>query len=210
MQKYMVIMMRNIRLDASLLRHIDDKIDADNKSKMNLFKKSLKYLKPSCIEFLILLFIGLMLLLLLLQISWISIDVVNNIIVTFNSCLYTIVTIIITAYAIFQALIGKKMIEILYTYKDNEGKNYLFEGYQLHFFGVVVIYIITIVFSLLFYSMNILFKEYNFFSKDFIALGISVYIVWSMYLIIEVIACVHDLYNIISINALEKILYEDS
>ncbi|KMK69400.1 hypothetical protein ACJ64_15415 [Bacillus safensis] len=108
-----------------------------------LFKNSLDHFKitKSRMRFLVIVFVGLFLLLKLILFKFTSaVEIISDLTVNVNTIIIPVFAIIVTAYAIFQALVSDRTMITLVTVKHQD-KGSKFEVYNLYFYGVAVSYL---------------------------------------------------------------------
>ena len=136
-----------------------------------------------------------------------TIEILNEIIKTSNDILITIFGVIFTGYALFQALINKKTLEVLFLNKGK--KEILFDEYNLFFFEFIIIYLLVIVFNYIIYlfltiiglGYSNLLVEFNNLIIIIFAICISLYITIIISLIIEVKSFIFNLFQCFNLSA---------
>lgn len=136
-----------------------------------------------------------------------AIDIISDLTVNLNAIVIPIFAVIITGYAIFQALgNGNTMITLL-TVKHNE-KYSKFAIYNLYFFGIACCYLILIIINfILMFIFKYMPSDWSipYFtekSNEFISsILISAYLIVILYLIIEVKSFIFNLFQVFITNA---------
>jgi len=173
------------------------------KASLGLFKISKKRMK-----FLFVVFVGLFLFLKLILFKATSaIEIVSDLTVNVNTVIIPVFAIIVTAYAIFQALASDHTMITLITV-NHQDKGSKFKIYNLYFFGVAVSYLILIVLNFL---LMVIFKylpidwHLAFWSKEtnelISALLISFYITLILNFLVEMKSVIYNLFQVFITHA---------
>lgn len=123
-----------------------------------------------------------------------------------NGILLAIIALMITGYSIFQALSGNKFVELCYKSKEKNSQNNVYSSYQLNFFTIIIIYIVTLIINTFSYFMIQLIDVGEFFDRGIKLLLIDLYMVWILYLLIELCYFVYNIYKIINIVSLDILM----
>ncbi|MFE4814585.1 hypothetical protein ACFQ9Y_26315 [Peribacillus simplex] len=181
----------------------------EKKSSSELIKEGLRFTFPTKGRS-VFLFIFLLVIFLLYHSFFIENgDVIKNylgLVKEINEIVIPTFAVIITGYAIFQALANGTALITLITV--DEGEKTKFEIYNKFFFGISILYLFIIVFNLLIYiifsnvpsdwSIPFFTSKTN---NTLAALLISLYIVFIIHSLIELKSFVYNLYQCFKINA---------
>ncbi|MCY7913499.1 MULTISPECIES: hypothetical protein [Bacillus] len=173
------------------------------KASLGLFKNSKNRLK-----LLFIVLVGLFLFLKLILFKATSaIEIISDLTVNVNTIIIPVFAIIVTAYAIFQALVSDQTMITLITV-NHEDKGSKFKVYNLYFFGVAVSYLFLIILNFL---LMFIFKYMpthwyiTFWSKDtneyISAFLISLYISLVLYFLVEMKSVIYNLFQVFVTHA---------
>ncbi|MCW4364004.1 hypothetical protein [Bacillus paralicheniformis] len=173
------------------------------KVSLGLFKNSKKRLK-----LLFIVLVGLFLFLKLILFKATSaIEIISDLTVNVNTIIIPVFAIIVTAYAIFQALVSDQTMITLITVNHGD-KGSKFKVYNLYFFGVAVSYLFLIILNFL---LMFIFKYMpthwyiTFWSKDtneyISAFLISLYISLVLYFLVEMKSVIYNLFQVFVTHA---------
>jgi hypothetical protein len=194
-----------------LINNIEDLLKLKNHNSFSLFVKSLPlfYLSSTRLKFLISTFVILFFIIKhLLFPSNLAINIIYEITVIVNNVMLPIFAVIITGYAIFQALVnGKTTMLTLISVKHNN-TNTKFEVYNLYFYGISIWYLFIIIFN---FILSIIFKflprEWSIYylsksvNEIISAMMISVYITIIVNFLIEMKSFIYNLFQVFITNA---------
>ncbi|MCY8913185.1 hypothetical protein MOE47_09630 [Bacillus atrophaeus] len=190
--------------------HIEDLLKYKRMNSNQIFLESIGLFKLSYLRlcFLILIFVAAFIFLKFILFNVASaIDIISDITVNVNTIIIPIFTIIVTGYAIFQALANDQTMITLITVKHKEQSS-KFKIYNLYFLGVGVFYLIIIIIN---FMLMIIFKylSSNWYfvclskeTNEFIsALLISLYITFILNFLIELKSVIYNLFQVFVTNA---------
>lgn len=190
--------------------HIKDLLKYKRMNSNQIFLESVGLFKLSYIRlcFLILIFVAVFIFLKFVLFNVASaIDIISDITVNVNTIIIPIFTIIVTGYAIFQALANDQTMITLIAVKHKEHSS-KFKIYNLYFLGVGVFYLIIIIINFL---LMIIFKYLSsnwyflYLSKEtnelISALLISFYITFILNFLIELKSVIYNLFQVFVTNA---------
>ncbi|MEC1022264.1 hypothetical protein [Bacillus paralicheniformis] len=190
--------------------HIRDLLKYKRMNSNQIFLESIRLFKLSNIRlcFLILMFMAAFIFLKFFLFNVTSaIDIISDITVNVNTIIIPVFTIIVTGYAIFQALANDQTMITLITVKHKEQSS-IFKIYNLYFLGVGVFYLIIIILNFL---VMIIFKYLpsNWYliylsieTNELIsALLISLYITFIFNFLIELKSVIYNLFQVFITNA---------
>lgn len=178
----------------------------DEKSIFMPFKKGLTYIIPNGCQLFIYSTTWLVIFFLLHFYCDNKLARIIDIICYVNGILLAIIALMITGYSIFQALSGNKFVELCYKSKEKNSQNNVYSSYQLNFFTIIIIYIVTLIINTFSYFMIQLIDVGKFFDRGIKLLLIDLYMVWILYLLIELCYFVYNIYKIINIVSLDILM----
>ncbi|MGA3601194.1 hypothetical protein [Lysinibacillus agricola] len=146
-----------------------------------------------------------------------AVEIIANLTNILNSILTPMFAVIITGYAIFQAIANESTLLVLLkvTHKDDESK---FAVYNKYFYGIAILYLsLTIINMVMQFIFSNLSKEWflpifnNHYNESIAAVLISLYLVVIINALIELKSFTYNLFQVFvtstastGINALEK------
>lgn len=179
-----------------------------------VIKESVSTIKPSKQRIIIL--IGLMMIIEYPIVQFVLLDntinVFKDIISFYNSSITAIFAVIFTGYALFQALVNKNTLKVMFLTKpDKNSTHNLFIEYNLYFLVFSILCIVTIIinFIILIYIplasgiTNLLFGHY----KNLVSiLLINIYIIFNANIILEVKCFLFNLFRCFNISAISTMI----
>lgn len=185
-----------------------------NMSFCDILKRAFYTIKPSQkrVKLMIIIFIMMLYPSFIIIKSDSTIKILIEIIGNSNTVLMTMFGIIFTGYALFQALINRKTLEVLFLQKGK--KEILFDEYNLYFFEFTIIYLFVIVFnyviSLLLTAINLGYSslgiEFNNLIMELFKVCISLYITIIISLLIEIKSFIINLFQCFNLSACSSIV----
>ncbi|MEE3805707.1 hypothetical protein V2H29_01945 [Lysinibacillus fusiformis] len=137
-----------------------------------------------------------------------ALTIISDLTVNFNAVMIPIFAVLITGYAIFQALTNENTINTMLTVVSERENVSKFASYNLYFFGVICTYLILIIGN---FIILIIFKylppdwESQLFTTKIneiiAAVLISIYVIILVNFIIEVKSYVYNLFQVFVTNA---------
>ncbi|MCR4351918.1 hypothetical protein NT851_18910 [Bacillus amyloliquefaciens] len=180
-----------------------------------LFKASLGLFKVSRnrLKFLFIVLVSLYLFFKLILFKATSaIEIISDLTVNVNTIIIPVFAIIVTAYAIFQALVSDQTMITLITVKHQD-KGSKFKVYNLYFFGVAVSYLFLIILNFL---IMIIFKymptdwHITFWNKDtnesISAFLISLYLTLVLNFLVEMKSVIYNLFQVFVAHAASNVI----
>lgn len=197
--------------DQVIIKNIQSLLDLKSVNATSIYLKSMKRtfsLKLKRKVFLLIFFILSCLFLLNMAFPHLSaVKVIENISGDINIIILPIFAVIITGYAIFQAMVNSDTVVRLLRVK-HEGKESKFEIYNLYFFGLSCSYLILIIlnFILLIISKNIdphwsLSRFSKSVNETISAMLISLYLSLILYFLIELKSFIYNLFQVFLTSA---------
>ncbi|MCY8489674.1 hypothetical protein [Bacillus atrophaeus] len=190
--------------------HIRDLFESKKMNSNQIFLESIDLFKLSNIRlcFLILMFMAAFIFLKFILFNVTSaIDIISDITVNVNAIIIPVFTVIVTGYAIFQALASDQTMITLIKVKHEEQSS-KFKIYNLYFLGVGVFYLIIIIVNFL---LVVIFKYLpsgwyltylSIETNELIsALLISLYIIFILNFLIELKCVIYNLFQVFITNA---------
>lgn len=140
-----------------------------------------------------------------------AIAIISDLTVNFNTVMIPIFTVLLTGYAIFQALANENTITTMLTVVTEREKISKFVTYNLYFFGVICSYLVLIIVN---FIILVIFKYmpqewssplFTTKTNEFIAATlIGIYVTILVNFMIEVKSYVYNLFQVFFTNATES------
>lgn len=180
----------------------------------NVIKESMSTIKPSKIRIIILICIMLIIEYPIVKCvtSNNTLDIFKEIVSFSNDSVIAIFAVIFTGYALFQALVNKNTLKVMFlTRPDKNTEHNLFIEYNLYFlvFSVLCVALIILNFIILLYipiikeiSIKLIYTYKNFIS----ILIINIYFITNIYILLEVRCFLFNLFRCFNISAISTMI----
>lgn len=135
--------------------------------------------------------------------------IVLNMVSLSQNIFLVFIAVLVTGYALFQAILSRNQILILCSTKENERSN--FTKFNFYFYYLGLFYSTIIIFNFLFLSLfgneelsKILLFKYNkiLSNKWFLLIGVGLYLFWILILMLDIKSFFKNLYDNFKLNAL--------
>lgn len=179
-----------------------------------VIKEAMSTIKPSKIRIIILICIMLIIEYPIIQcvLSNNTLDIFKDIVSFSNGSVIAIFAVIFTGYALFQALINKNTLKVMFLTKPDKNVNHnLFIEYNLYFLVLSILCVLSIVLNFIILLYIPILKQISFTSlytyKNFVGiLIINLYVAINIYIILEVKCFIFNLFRCFNISAISTMI----